>query len=91
MADAKAVQVRPEIKGLAQTMELRAREAAKKIASGDWQHYRLMSVAELLEGAQRNLDQLKETNLELTPEKARQAAADCANFVNFLRLRLAGK
>jgi len=87
MAQTKTVQVRKEIRELAQAMELRMRAAAKMIANGDWRHHKLMSEADLIEGAERNLAQLK---ADLSAEKAMEAAADVANFCNFVRLRMAG-
>jgi len=83
------VQVRAEIRELAQAMERRCRESAKKIAAGEWKHANFLSEADLFGLAQRNLVQLEETNLDLTPAKALEAAADCANYCNFLRLRIA--
>ena len=67
MTETKTVQLTAEIRELAQKMERRCRQSAKKITAGTWKHYNFMSEADLIEGAQRNLDHL--TN-ELTPEKA---------------------
>jgi len=89
MGETKAVQVRAEIRELAQAMERRCRESVKKIAAGEWKHANFLSEADLFGLAEHNLVQLEETNLDLTPAKALEAAADVANYLNFLRLRIA--
>ena len=88
MGETKAVQVRAEIRELAQAMERRCRESAKKIASGEWKHINFASEADLIEGVERNLAHLKKDCAPLD-EEALEAAADAANYLNFLRLRIA--
>ena len=86
MAKTKAAKLRPKIRELAEAMERRCRESVKKIAAGEWKHINFASEADLIEGVERNLAHLKS---DWPPEKALEAAADCANYCNFLRLRIA--
>ena len=86
MTETKAVKLRPKIRELAEDMERRMRGRKDEILAGEITHWKQMDEAELLEAAQYNLNHFRS---QLTPERALEAAADVANYLNFLRLRIA--
>lgn len=81
--------VRAEIKQFAERMEIRMREAAKKVSAGEILHHKLMELDDLIEGAQQNVGQLTaDLGKAKTAEARMNAAADCANYALFAAMRV---
>jgi hypothetical protein len=83
------MRVRDEIKQFAERMELRMRDAAKKVAAGEIPHHKLMTIQQLLDGMDHNQNHLdpNTTDSFVTPEGRLDAAADCANYALFAAQR----
>jgi len=86
------VHLREEVASAARMMEIGMRSKDPLIRSGDWLHWKLMPLSELLASLERNRTEL--AAMATSPEgpggqKARRKAADLANIANFVALRIA--